>query len=456
MMHYSQLEMKAMGILLVPPAIALSSNVAYEMSEDGSYYRAFIAFRTKKLARAWLKSIKQLVGKLSNLHDHQLPEFRHLSGKRWEYENEMLGIPCQTIHQLLGLGVRNQGTEKVLVQTAASSVHLYDFIFLDECSMVGAELWEWLERCCEKSPLANRKLVLMGDPAQLNPVGEKRSPSFNIKNRTILTEVVRQAGESPLLDFVTASRRAVKSKTDCFFPFPCYQPNNKSNGAFRASEAKLLQYGIKKVRRKFAQNPDCFRILCYTNKRVEYYNAAIRSAIYGQDAPQFVIGERLITKNPVVAPDGKTVILPTSCEIEVQEIAENRHYGYRVWQLRVVTDEGLVRQIFVLHESERRRYEAELEQKYQSAKRNSFLWRKYYWFRDDVFAKVWNCFALTVHNSQGSTFDEGAIDGDDLLVRLFVGNDESERRKRKEYNRLWYVGASRFRHRVLFLSKHKS
>ncbi|MEA5468582.1 hypothetical protein VB714_06850, partial [Spirulina sp. 06S082] len=168
-----------------------------------------------------------------------------------------------------------------------------------------------------------------------------------------------------------------------------------------------------------------------------------------------VIGERLITKNPVVAPDGKTVILPTSCEIEVQEIAENRHYGYQVWQLRVVTDEGLVRQIFVLQESERRRYEAELEQKYQSAKRNSFLWRKYYWFRDDVFAKVWNCFALTIHNSQGSTFDEGAIDGDDLLVRLFVGNDESERQKRKEYNRLWYVGASRFRHRVLFLSKNK-
>ncbi|MEA5468687.1 ATP-dependent DNA helicase, partial [Spirulina sp. 06S082] len=194
--------------------------------------------------------------------------------KKMAAENEMLGIPCQTIHQLLGLGVRNQGTEKVLVQASPSSVHLYDFIFLDECSMVGAELWEWLERCCEKSPLANRKLVLMGDPAQLNPVGEKRSPAFNVKNRAILTEVVRQAGESPLLDFVTASRHAVKSKTDCFFPFPCYQPNDKSNGAFRSSEAKLLQYGIKTLQRKFAQNPDCFRILCYTNKRVEYYNAA--------------------------------------------------------------------------------------------------------------------------------------------------------------------------------------
>lgn len=34
------------------------------------------------------------------------------------------------------------------------------------------------------------------------------------------------------------------------------------------------------------------------------------------------------------------------------------------------------------------------------------------------------------------------------MKRLFVG-DESEQQKRKEYNRLWYVGSSRFRNRIL-------
>jgi exodeoxyribonuclease-5 len=178
----------------------------------------------------------------------------------------------------------------------------------------------------------------------------------------------------------------------------------------------------------------------------------IRNSLYGVDAEQFVLGERLITKKPVVAPDGKTIILPTSCEVTVQKISETRHYGYQVWQLNVKTDEGLLRQIFVLNKAEEKRYQQELEEKHQSAIRNPMLWRKYYWWKDDVFAQVWNCFALTIHNSQGSTFDEGGVDGNDILTRLFVGeSDESYQQKLREHNRLYYVGNSRFRHRVLFI-----
>jgi len=52
-----------------------------------------------------------------------------------------------------------------------------------------------------------------------------------------------------------------------------------------------------------------------------------------------------------MAPDGKTVILPTSTEFTVKEVEINQHGGYRVWLLKIVTDDGLFRQIFVLHES---------------------------------------------------------------------------------------------------------
>jgi len=370
--------------------------------------------------------------------------------KKMAASNSLLALPCLTVHQLLGLGMVNRGAEKVLQPVSPSSVHLYDVVFLDECSMVGSDLWQWIERCFDTSLLAQRKLVLMGDPAQLNPVGDSRSPTFGVKNRAILTQVVRQAGESPLLDFVTASRRAVKSKTKVFQPFSCYHQGDKSNGVFKVKERKAIAYALTKIKRSFDQNPDCFRILCYTNKRVDYYNSIIRQAVYGSFAPRFVSGERLITKKPVVAPDKKTVILPTSYEITVIDVAEDRYSDYRAYQLKVITAEGIIRQIFVLHESEQERYETDLDRLLQSAKRNSFLWHKYYWFRDDLFAQVTNCFALTIHNSQGSTFDEGAIDGDDLIKRLFVG-DELEQQKRKEYNRLWYVGSSRFRNRILFI-----
>jgi exodeoxyribonuclease-5 len=373
--------------------------------------------------------------------------------KKMATENGLGDIPCLTIHQLLGLGMVNRGAEKVLAQTSPSSVHLYDIIFLDECSMVGSELWEWIDRCFAGHLLSRRKLILMGDPAQLNPVGEKRSPTFTVRNRAILTEVVRQAGESPLLEFVTTARKAVKSRSDLFVPFAHYRSGDKSNGAFKVKEKTLLKYAVKTIQRHFEGNPDCFRILCYTNKRVQYYNQIIRAAVYGEDAPQFLPGERLITKKPVVAPDGKTVVLPTSCEITVTEVTTTKYYGYQVWKLKVKTDDGLMRQLFVLDQSEEQRYEAELASKYESALRNGCLWRKYYWWKDDVFAQVLNCFALTVHNSQGSTFEEGAVDSNDLFIRLLVGDkEESEQQKYREYHRLWYVAASRYRQRLLFLS----
>lgn len=361
-----------------------------------------------------------------------------------------LYVNCLTIHQLLGLAVVNRGSEKILEQVKPSSIHLYDLVFLDECSMVGEQLWQCLQENFVSNILTNRKLILMGDPAQLNPVREKRSHTFKVKNRFVLTEVVRQAGDSPLLDFVTATRAAIDNKTEIFIPKSCHRTKDKSNGAFKVTETGLLKLAIAKIEREFASNPDCFRLLCYTNKRVSYYNCCIHEALYGKDAPLFIPGERLIAKKPVIAPDGTTVILPVSSEVNITEVSETRYYGYLVFLIKVTSDEGDTKQIFVLHPVEQARYNAELQQKYESAKRNPFLWRKYYQFRDEVFAEVTNCFALTVHNSQGNTFIEGAIDGKDLYTRLFVG-EESRRQKLREYHRLWYVAASRMQHRVFFL-----
>lgn len=374
--------------------------------------------------------------------------------KKLAAQHKIIGVDFLTIHQLLGLGMVRKEQDKVLEQTNSSTLYLYDIIILDECSMVGIELWKWIEKGFKQTLFNRKKLILMGDPAQLNPIGEKRSPSFNVINRAILTEVVRQPGESPILDFITNCRSFVKSqaKTSIFLPHSQYKKGDKSNGAFKVTSETMLDYAIKTIKRKFALHPDCLRILCWTNKRVDYYNQIIREQVYGSTAPRFVPGERLITKKPVIAPDGKTVILPTSTEFTVKEVEISQHYGYRVWLLKIVTDEGIMRQIFVRHESESNRYEAELEQKLKSAKRNGFLWRKYYWFKDDLFAEVDNCFSLTVHNSQGSTFDEVGIDGDDLFTRLLVGNDESRKQKLKEYHRLWYVSGSRCKKRLLFVA----
>lgn len=260
--------------------------------------------------------------------------------QRMASKNEIYGVDFFTIHQLLGLGLVRRGSNKVLEQTAPSMLSLFDLVFLDECSMVNKELWHWITESISRSLITNKQLILMGDPAQLPPVDEVKSLSFSVTDKAILTQVVRQGTDSPLLEFVTACRKAVKSQK-AFKPFSRYLPD-KTNGAFMVKENTLLRYAFKKVSKNFAQNPDCFRILCWTNKKVDYYNANIRAKIYGENAPRFIVGERLITRSPVTAPDGKSIILPTSTEIEILDFCEDQYSGYQAWQLKVVTDEALV------------------------------------------------------------------------------------------------------------------
>ena len=267
--------------------------------------------------------------------------------KNMAFNNNISGVSCLTIHQLLGLGMVNRGAKKVLQATSPSTVHLYDVVFLDECSMVGEDLWNWIERVFDTSLFTKRKLILMGDPAQLNPVGEKRSPTFQIQKRTILTQVVRQAGESPLLDFVTACRKTVHTKTTVFHPFSSSKSGDKSNGTFPVKPRTLVKYATQKIQREFERNCNCFRLLCYTNKQVNRYNRLIREAIYGKNAPRFLLGERLITRNPVFAPDGKTIILPTSTEVTVIETSETKYYGYQTYQLNVGSSRFRQRLLFL-------------------------------------------------------------------------------------------------------------
>ncbi|MEG4075242.1 hypothetical protein QUA30_21470 [Microcoleus sp. Pol14C2] len=86
-LSYSLTELKGLGIARIEPLVKLSPNVAYQISEDGSYFTAWIGFRTKALAKAWLIPVKKLVGNLSNLIDCQISELQH-TGAKYEYAVE--------------------------------------------------------------------------------------------------------------------------------------------------------------------------------------------------------------------------------------------------------------------------------------------------------------------------------------------------------------------------------
>ena len=63
-----------------------------------------------------------------------------------------------------------------------------DVVFIDEGSMVGAKVWMDYTRCLRPKT----RVVLLGDPCQLDPVGDK--PAVDLMQPTVmLTEIMRQA-----------------------------------------------------------------------------------------------------------------------------------------------------------------------------------------------------------------------------------------------------------------------
>ena len=84
-----------------------------------------------------------------------------------------------TIHRLLRLKLKRQGDREICEETAqtAASLENLALVLVDEASMVDSGLLEITLRCAH--PFRTR-LVFVGDPAQLPPVGEPASPVFSL------------------------------------------------------------------------------------------------------------------------------------------------------------------------------------------------------------------------------------------------------------------------------------
>lgn len=385
---------------------------------------------------------------------------RRIAGRQ-----KIRNVQFMTVHKLLGLGMsRDRQGKKVLAKVKASLDHLFDVVVIDEGSMTDKGLWQAILNLSgvfeETYSFYNTppKVILMGDRYQLPPVGERRSQVFSIRrpNRSILTQVVRQ-NPGPLLEAVTAVRMQMQDmekrgadgkKRIRPVNLPFLNDGNEgvgNEGVFAVGQLALLEYAKEKAA-QFHEDPYGFRIFCWTNDQVDWYNARIRRHLYGKGAPAFVPGERLIARNTIFAPDGKTALFDNSDEfVVVEEAEEAMHHGYRSWRVVVGFEEGIsLKEIYVLHEAEQERFDEELERMAKMARRNGALWQNYYAMKDTWFASVRGCFAQTVHTGQGTTVHEVGLDLKNIKRRLHK-REPGEPRSRgiSEFNSLVYTGATR-------------
>lgn len=174
------------------------------------------------------------------------------------------GCPASTIHSLIYMP-KDEGDDREpgFIWNPESEAASADLIVIDEVSMVGADLGKDLLRY-------RRPILVLGDPAQLPPVGDgvgfftSREPDF------MLTEIHRQAADNPIIHLATTVRQGGRLEL----------------GAYGTS----LVIDRRKLGQKMALGAD--QVLCGLNRTRRGTNEKIRK-LMGRGG-RFVVGERVV------------------------------------------------------------------------------------------------------------------------------------------------------------------
>ena len=132
----------------------------------------------------------------------------------------------------------------------------------------------------------NNRLIIIGDAAQLPPIGMNESPALNLKflNASFglnirsceLTEVVRQEENSGILQNATLLRKAIISNNSLLFKFQL-----KGFNDIIKLDSCDLEDAINQAYSTYS--PEETMIICRANKKTNLFNKQIRYGILGRE-----------------------------------------------------------------------------------------------------------------------------------------------------------------------------
>ncbi len=251
---------------------------------------------------------------------------------------------AQTLHSLLGLrpdvDLDNfNPNDPEFAPIAIPKITDYDLVIIDEASMINEDLYNII---VEETKDTQTKVLFMGDPAQIPPVGEKESVVFNqFKNECYqLTKIERQSESNPLFNVSSTLRNNLK----------------KPNGGFdKKSEMNDLGEGIRFISDKiefkneilkkytsdeFKLSTDFAKVIAWRNKTVHGANKVIRTALFGKDADVIEIGDILMAYRSVRSSSSRYNIIENSADyrvVEKSDLTENK-YKIKGWFVRIRED----------------------------------------------------------------------------------------------------------------------
>lgn len=299
-------------------------------------------------------------------------------------------------------------------------------VIVDEASMIPKDFYDKL---LGYIPYFDLKLLFIGDPGQLPPVGEKISPVFErletqwTDTWVTLTEVVRQSKDSEILRVATEVRENLKAIN------PCKEVNIDHSSRDDFSAAAIDQ---------FKQNASFLdtKVIAWRNDTVEWYNNRIRTTLKTQQkGPKecpFDIGDPVISKKPVYK--GRETLLYTSQEMIVKDIKEGKKSGISTFELTLESDYEPAVKVHIVKPSNMKTYLSKVSwyktrAKKTNADRDWMIYKQFVY----GFASLDYSYAITAHKSQGSTYKNTFVDVRDILDNGAI----------EERNKCLYVAVSR-------------
>lgn len=336
--------------------------------------------------------------------------------------------PCKTIHSFLGIKPiidHDSGMESFQPDRSAKKRDSTTLLIVDESSMVSDELLSYIDEALEESRVS--VVLFVGDSFQLLPVGSSSNSIYELKNQYLLTQIVRQAKDSYIIQLSSKLREHIESQN--FIDLALFFNMHKV-------KESIYFYNQDEFLNDFHKNKEWFNedkiVSTYTNKRVDEFNQKLREIYYLEknisNPPPFLKGDKLRFKEQFSI--ANTPIYHNGEVVEIDEALECYHDELELnyWECQEL---GSKQRFKVLDMQNQKLLKLKLQgiasmAKKALAKERIELWKLFFEYRD-MFADVQYTYASTIHKLQGSTYETSYIDIDSIAKNNQMSDDEKYR-----------------------------